>query len=151
MLKAIFNLAFYFRQAVKSSDRIFLKLTKMFSANFNIMNDFIPEIPPPFVFKLPMGPSESVGVDLKWVGEQFSLVSDLLKSFTDSYNELVQSQKHPPELLKAQFKVIESLAYYQISLVEQQRRRQGYIQNESELQEMMNQLEHFMKTFREGK
>jgi hypothetical protein len=132
------------------SDRI-LEADFSSSASLNIMNDFLPDMPQPLVFKFPVGSTEAAGVDLKWVGEQFKYTSELLQSFTESYNELVNLHKHPPELLRAQFKVIEALANYQISLVEQQRRRQGYIQNESELQEMMNQLEMFVKSFREGK
>jgi hypothetical protein len=116
------------------------------------MNDFLPpEFNQPFVFKLPVSGPEQDGVDLKWLGEQFQLVTNLMKDFSDSYNQFATSQTHPPKLLKAQFKVIESLANYQIALIEQQRKRQGFIQNESELQEMMSQLENFVKTFRENK
>ncbi len=110
------------------------------------------DFPQSFIFKMPMGSTaEPSGVDLKWLGEQFEMISSLMKQFTDSYNSLVASQNHPAELLRAQFKIIEALANYQIGLLEQQRKRQGFIQSESELQEMMSQLDQFVKNFKDNK
>lgn len=110
-----------------------------------------PNFPQSFIFKMPFGnASEPASVDLKWLGEQFETITSLMKQFADSYNSLVL-QNHPPELLRAQFKIIEALANYQVCLVEQQKKRQGFIQSESELQEMMNQLDQFVKNFKDHK
>jgi len=116
-----------------------------------MMNNFSSEFSRPFVFKLPVGSSEADTIDLKWLGEEFKRISELFNQFTEDYKELSQNQNHSTALLKAQVRVIEALAFYQIALLEQQGKRQGHIQTESELQEMMNQLDHFMKTFRENK
>lgn len=115
------------------------------------MDNLNPEFSQPFMFKLPIGPTENIGVDLKWLGEEFEHTTDLFNQFSESYKKLVAEQKHPTPLLKAQFKVIEALANYQIALIEQQGKRQGHIQSESDLQEMMNQLDQFTKMFRENK
>ncbi|MDX1919276.1 MAG: hypothetical protein SFU25_00910 [Candidatus Caenarcaniphilales bacterium] len=115
------------------------------------MNDFQPEFSQPFVFKIPADGADSIGVDLKWLGEESTHITELFNRFVNEYSKNVSSGNHPPELLKQQFKIIEALSAYQIALSEHQKKRQGYIQSESDVQEMMNQLENFVKMFREGK
>jgi hypothetical protein len=115
------------------------------------MDDLSPEFSQPFVLKLPMGTGEGVSVDLKWLSEEIQRIDKLFDEFSESHKSLIKKQNPPTELLKAQFKVVEALANYQIALAEQQNKRQGHIQNESELHEMMNQLDQFVKMFRDNK
>ncbi|MDJ0625746.1 MAG: hypothetical protein QNJ31_05205 [Candidatus Caenarcaniphilales bacterium] len=115
------------------------------------MENFSGDFSQPFVFKMPMNMPEQDGVDLKWIGEEFQNTTELLSEFWDNYNNLAKQGKHPPLLLRQQFKIIEALANYQLSLIEHQTKRQNVIQSESDVQEMMNQLENFVKMFRENK
>lgn len=115
------------------------------------MNDFQPEFSQPFVFKMPTEGADSIGVDLKWLGEESKYITELFNHFVSEYSKNIASANHPPELSKQQFKIIEALSSYQIALSEHQKKRQGYIQSESDVQEMMSQLENFVKMFREGK
>ncbi|MDX1917952.1 MAG: hypothetical protein SFT81_02255 [Candidatus Caenarcaniphilales bacterium] len=107
------------------------------------------EMPQSFVFKMPFNQQEHAGVDLKWLSEQSENTKELLQTHWENHTNQVEDLNIPPELLRAHLEVIHSLAEYQISLIEQQRRRYGFIQNESDLQEMMNNIENMLKTFKE--
>ena len=106
---------------------------------------------PPFVFKMPFaGTHESESVDLKWLAEQQQEIDALQERFSERYQELLKRGRLPSELLRAQLNLIAALGEYQVTLRELQNRRQGTIENESEMQELMTQFESFMKNMRGG-
>ncbi len=107
----------------------------------------------PFVFKMPLGNNfnSTESVDLKWLREQLESINKLFDTFLENYKNLIKLGNHPTELLKAQFTIISALSNYQITLLEHQNKRHGHIESESELQDMMNQMENIMKMFKEGK
>ena len=113
------------------------------------MDQLPPEMSQPFVFKFPMGDStDSNGIDLKWISEKQKETNEFFDEFSESYREYVKSDKHPIELLKAHFQIIQALSNYQIALIEQQKKRQGHIQSETDIHEMMSQLDNITKMFR---
>lgn len=115
-----------------------------------IMDNFSSEFAQPFIFKMPLGGPDMPGnVDLKWLGEELIKVKSLLMEMQNEYQEMLESEHYPLELLRVKLDVIESLSHYQVALVEQQRKRHGLIQTESDVQEMMSQLENFIKVFRD--
>ena len=113
-----------------------------------------PDMTNSFVFKLPfagssLGSTGETGMDLKWLTTQEKMVNELFKVFLDSYNKFIDNNQCSADILRAHFEVIKTLSNYQIVLKEQQNKRQGYIENESELQEIMSQMEVFLKNFKE--
>lgn len=116
------------------------------------MDQMPPEMSQPFVFKIPMGESsDASGIDLKWINERLEEIGELFDEYIDLYRGYVETEKHPVDLLKAHFQIIQSLSNYQIALLEQQKKRQGHIQSETDIHEMMSQLDGIAKMFRGDK
>ncbi|HEY9886143.1 MAG TPA: hypothetical protein V6C96_02670 [Vampirovibrionales bacterium] len=107
------------------------------------------EFSQPFVFKMPSGSPSDDSIDLKWINEEFEEIGEMFQSTYAKYQKAMKTQKHPPKLLKQQFSVLQALANYQIALLEQQNSRQYHIQSESDVQEMLGQIESFLKNVKE--
>lgn len=97
------------------------------------------------MFQLPISANNDLAnMDLKTINDSIEFITKLLEDFLQSYNSLIK-KGYPADLLRAHLEVIQSLANYQITLIEMQNKRQGHIKQESDVQEVMGQIDNMMK------